>query len=185
MFNASAHLHTWLCNASLSYSLSWYHLPPLHQKLPVNLCCDWDLDLIPVLLPTFAVTVRLLPWSASCWNHTKGFTSSLKHNRCTGTPYTSNTAHHIGWWHYGHSRLAGCLKVLQCQGSKRVQSRYRTEVTLACHLLVAWQVTEHRATTTVISTNTRTLQMHSKIAASPTTTMATIENHLNPWQYYK
>lgn len=33
-----------------------YHLPLLHQKLTVNLCCDSNLDFIPVLLPTFAVT---------------------------------------------------------------------------------------------------------------------------------
>lgn len=48
-------------NTSLSYSLTRYHLPPLHQTLLVNLCCDSDLDLIPVPLPTFAVTLKLLP----------------------------------------------------------------------------------------------------------------------------
>lgn len=78
MFNA--HLHIWLCNTSLSYSLTWYHLPSLHQKLPMNLCCDGYLDLIPVL-PKFAVTLRLLPWSASRWHHSKGFTSQLKAQR--------------------------------------------------------------------------------------------------------
>lgn len=78
MFKANADWNICLCNTNLSYSLTWYHLPLSHQKLPVNLCCDSKLDFIPVLLPTFAITPRLLPWSVLHCNHTKTFTPQLK-----------------------------------------------------------------------------------------------------------
>lgn len=133
-------------NTALSYSLTWYHLPSLHQKLPANLCCDWDLDLIPVLLPTFAVTLRLPPWSASGWNHTKGFTPQLKAQQIH-----RNTLHQVllpSMLDDGTMAIAGLLAGVP---RKRVESRYHTEVTTACSLLLAWQVTEHWATITIIS----------------------------------